>query len=485
MRHCSPVGTGGAGSGWRCRHLYSGTERPDATIRKGRPTTLTSTRAADRAQTTVAIRRPDDGRILVLADGTLPTFEAAAAEPWQDVRSIGGAMRDALGMQVDTLRAAWVSETADARLYEAAWIAGHVSRASEWVSQEDLANRFAGPPALVAAIAGGALEPASGELQPWYVPGWLDGMIEWIDGRLADRGLHRRGSVRQIRSWGRSSLLQADTDRGLVWAKQVPLRFAHEISVTGLLADLDPGLVPPILAADPGAGRLLLAHVEGPLLSAVTDEVVWTATLARLAETQRVLSVERDRLSVAGVAAAPLSTLAAEVPALLADDELSRVGQPGGLSPAVAALLRTRTAAIADACDALAATGIPDSLDHGDLSASQVIVGEMGPVIFDWSDASITHPFLSLAAFLDGRADALPRRADLERAYAGPWAGAADAATISSASQLATIAMPIHLARVYRDRVLPGFEQPWEVDRVVPAALRSLAGALAVDQAAR
>ncbi len=77
-------------------------------------------------------------------------------------------------------------------------------------------------------------------------------MAAWIDDRLAGAGLRRHGPIRQVRSWGRSALLQADTDRGLVWAKEVPAGFAHEIAVTGLLADLDPGLVPPIIAADDG-----------------------------------------------------------------------------------------------------------------------------------------------------------------------------------------------------------------------------------------
>ena len=52
------------------------------------------------------------------------------------------------------------------------------------------------------------------------------------------------------------------------------------------------------------------------------------------------------------------------------------------------------------ACHELAASGVPDSLEHGDLSADEVILGEMGPVFLDWSDGSITHPFLSVAAFL-------------------------------------------------------------------------------------
>ena len=76
---------------------------------------------------------------------------------------------------------------------------------------------------------------------------------------------------------------------------------------------------------------------------------------------------------------------------------------------------------LVDACHALAASGVPDSLEHGDLAADEVILGEMGPVFLDWSDGSITHPFLSAASLLRpvGRR---PRTQDaLVAAYLGPW----------------------------------------------------------------
>jgi hypothetical protein len=270
-----------------------------------------------------------------------------------------------------------------------------------------------------------------------------------------------------MRSWGRSALFQVETDRGLVWAKEVPVRFAHEIAVTGLLADLDPGLVPPLIAADPAAGRLLTAHVDGPLLADVTEPAAWSATLARLAETQRVLAAERGRLVVAGVVSAPLDTLASEIPALLEDRELLRVGEAGGMTETDWSTLRGHAAELQAACLGLAASGVPDSLDHGDLSAAQVIVGEMGPVIFDWSDATITHPFLALAAFDADESGT--------QAYLDAWQTRLSPSDALDAVRAARLVEPLHLARSFRDRILPGLEQPWELDRVVPARLTDLA----------
>jgi hypothetical protein len=265
-----------------------------------------------------------------------------------------------------------------------------------------------------------------------------------------------------------------------MWAKSVPGAFSHEIAVTELLADMDPGIVPPVVAADRALGRILTEHVDGPLLASLGDEPdVWSATLSRLAEIQRALATDRDALAAAGAAAWPLARLGADLPALLADDELLLVDRPGGLTTSEAVALRARIPELVDACRALDASGVPDSLEHGDLGADEVIIGEMGPVFLDWSDGTITHPFLSAASLL--RDGGPPSDADDPRvaAYLGPWLGAGLGLTASAghdALALARRVLPLHIAALYAERVLPGMEDREELERVVPAALRAILG---------
>ena len=91
--------------------------------------------------------------------------------------------------------------------------------------------------------------------------------------------------------------------------------------------------MPPVVAAAPSAGRLLLEHVDGPLLPEYRDGfAAWTATLARLAEIQRVLHDDLDAVRVAGVPTMTLESLADAVPSLLADPDLALVARPGGLT---------------------------------------------------------------------------------------------------------------------------------------------------------
>jgi hypothetical protein len=302
-------------------------------------------------------------------------------------------------------------------------------------------------------------------------------MSAWIDDRLAEAAIRRRGRIRQVHSWSRASVLTFDTDRGRLWAKAVPDVFSHEVAVTELLADIDPGIVPPVVGADRALGRIITEHVEGPTLAAVRAEpAVWAAALSRLAEIQRVLAADPLALQVAGVAAAPLDRLAERLPALLADDDLLRAGRPDGLSLDEVATLRGRLPALAAACRALEASGVPDSLEHGDLDAHEVIVGEMGPVFLDWSDGSITHPFLSAASLLGDHGPVGAIADDLALAYLGPWLAAGHVTPAGGREALtqAAIVLPLHVAALRADRIPPGVEQRWEVERMVPDALRSI-----------
>lgn len=426
-------------------------------------------RSTIRARYQVAVRRADDA-VLVDRSGALPAWELDDAPPWQVVTPVVERLQEAHGLHVAVLRPIRPEDPdpVDAiagRCYEAEWLAGDPLAGWRWEATPDL------PTSMESALA----YPV-GAHQPWYRPGWFVDMNGWIDTSLADAGIRRRGPARQVRSWGRSALLELDTDRGRIWAKDVPEVFAHEVRVAALLADVDPGLVPPLLAADVQVGRLLMEHVQGVALPSLRAEpAAWTATLERLAEAQRVLAEDPGVLSVAGVPAAPLEGLAASIPRLLADDDLLMVGRTGGLTGGEAAAVRSRASEVVDAAGWLAGSGIPASIDHGDFSASQVIIGEMGPVILDWSDATVTHPFLAAASFLmdpTRRPDGLD--GDLVAAYLAPWSGRANTRTLHDALDRARLVLPLHMAALYADRILPGLDQPWEMERMVPWFLRSL-----------
>jgi hypothetical protein len=172
------------------------------------------------------------------------------------------------------------------------------------------------------------------------------------------------------------------------------------------------------------------------------------------------------------VVAVPFRAVADAVPRLVGDDALLMTGEPDGLTAPEVADLRARVPALVEACHALADSGVPDSLEHGDLTADEVILGEMGPVFLDWSDGSITHPFLSAASLLAGGAAG----DDPDGAYLGPWlaAGIVTEETGRAALRQAATVLPLHLAGLYADRILPALGAKARTDPKVIAALRTL-----------
>jgi Ser/Thr protein kinase RdoA (MazF antagonist) len=46
--------------------------------------------------------------------------------------------------------------------------------------------------------------------------------------------------------------------------------------------------------------------------------------------------------------------------------------------------------------------GIPETIQHDDLHDGQVFVRDGRYLFFDWGDASVSHPFLSLSVTLEG-----------------------------------------------------------------------------------
>ncbi len=226
-------------------------------------------------RTHVAIRGPEDDRIAVLADGSLPAFDRSEPGPWQVVRPVVDAIHGDLELDIAVLRPAWIqdpeagaSEGGRHRLYAAELLGGTPPPGLRWVEPTAIASGWpAIPTPLSEAVAQGTLRPAAGDRQPWYRAGWLAEMTAWVDDRLGHAGIRRRGPVRQERVWGRAAVLSLETDRGRLWAKAVPAVFAHEVAVTELLADIDPGVVPPVVAADRDLGRIVTEHVDGPLLA--------------------------------------------------------------------------------------------------------------------------------------------------------------------------------------------------------------------------
>ena len=298
----------------------------------------------------------------------------------------------------------------------------------------------------------------------WADPAWFEGALRWADDALSLIGARRTAwTAPHVRPW--STVLRLDTDTaGVVWLKANGDGTRHEAGLLGALAALGLPSTPRPLAWDAALGLTLLPD-GGPSLREAhggrtpIDDL--EPVLAAYAVLQRETERHVDRLLALGL------------------DDLRPASMPGVLAELIAACSTTSgrhrlddrdTArlegvlpAYADACGELAASGIAVTVQHDDLHDNNVLAA--GPVIIDWGDAVVGHPFATMLTTLnsvvahhsrDGADPSLVRLAD---AYTEAWTDVADRATLRRHVDLAVRVGPLTRAVGWR-RALEGCDEP-------------------------
>jgi hypothetical protein len=285
---------------------------------------------------------------------------------------------------------------------------------------------------------------------PWDEPGWLDRAIGWIDERV-----ERTGEVELERTRPWSAVARVPTAEGLVWFKESPPAHAFEPALTALLAGRRPDAVPEVLAAD---GSRLLTRDVGPrlreLLDAGAAEPRWEDTLALWAEQQLELAaLVDDALAVGTPDERP-----ARLPALY--EELA--GREGLYDAVVRA-----AAALGD--------GVPPTVAHQEAHDGNVFVRDGRPVLIDWAESSVTHPFVGPLLALRSATERYgyrPGSSDVERlrdAYLEPFTRYAPAATLRESFAHAYLLAPIGRAQVWH-RTLADLERDVSAEYDEPVA---------------
>ncbi|MGY1804109.1 phosphotransferase [Blastococcus sp. SYSU D00922] len=262
----------------------------------------------------------------------------------------------------------------------------------------------------------------------WRDAAWRAAALEWAAGQLAGAGLALAGEAEQphVRAWSTAFRLPV-RGGGAVWLKAVGPGSAQEPVLAEALGRWAPDQVLVPLAVDPARRLLLLPDGGRTLRQSGPDLAGWAAMLQAYADLQLRLVPHADAMLAAGVPDCRPERLPGLVDDLLADDEAQLSGRPGGLPTDERAAVQASLGRFADDCDALDDGGIPATLQHDDLHDANVFVTGGGYRFFDWGDASVAHPFLSLLVSLRmaGRALGLPdgdpalRR--LRDAYLEPW----------------------------------------------------------------
>jgi hypothetical protein len=306
-------------------------------------------------------------------------------------------------------------------------------------------------------------DAATTGLATWQDPAWRDAALEWASDRLAERGEALVGEPEQphVRAW--STAFRLPVRGGAVWLKSVGPGSAQEPALVGALGQWAPEHVLVPLAVHRERRLMLLPDGGATLRDAggASSVEAWEAMLRDYAQLQIELvphAEEMVGLGVPDLRPERLPELAAE---LLADDEFLMLDRPDGLPSAKRDRIVADLGRYRELCRRLAESGIPATLQHDDLYDANVFVAMGRYRFFDWGDASVAHPFLSLLVPLRVVARALdvpPGDAVLLRlrdAYLDAWSGYGSPAELREQADLALRVAPLPRAMTWR-RILRG-----------------------------
>jgi len=376
-----------------------------------------------------AVLRPPGDALLIRSERgwSLPCVELGSFSD-DDLRPAARSFEEILGTPVAILRYVARRQDREQRLLEVVDVLEPLEPGwtppaeAEWIDRESLAGLPLQREEHREVLGGVLDELESGvvppERVPWARPGWLAEATLWIEESLGTLGKPPEGRIEQIRAWCLSSLLHVPTAAGAVFFKATaasPL-FADEGRVMRGLAEHFPGNVPAPLAVD-SPRRWMLLDDFGP-------ELGWGAPLELREDVLRVFarmqieSAERvEELLELGCVDRRLYVLASEGRDLLADEAAL-----AGLDDDEAERALAFGSRLDGLCAALAESGLPDTLLHGDFHLSNVAKVDGRYVLYDWTDASVGNPLFDLIDVFREENEA--RQAQLRDVYLSSWAGA-------------------------------------------------------------
>ncbi len=220
---------------------------------------------------------------------------------------------------------------------------------------------------------------------------------------------------------------------------------AHEPRLTALLHREFPGLVTEVLALHPTKPWMLVAEGGKKIRDAYSGDDflrAWREVLPRYAQMQRAAAPHvREILGFGTPDHRAMPLVAGFADAIVNEPALSADRSDRITEEERRALVGLRPR-LEEALGALAALGVEDTLQHDDLHHGNVLIHEGRAVVFDWGDACVSQPFLTLAVTLRFAASATKHAVQdaeivaLRDAYLEPWSDRAPARELREAAEL-------------------------------------------------
>lgn len=268
-------------------------------------------------------------------------------------------------------------------------------------------------------------------MKHWKEAGWEASAREWVASQLAGMGGEIIGESEtvHVRDW--SIVVRFASDTGTIYFKAGASTQHFEAGLLEAIGRAESDLLLAPLAIDAERGWMLLPE-GGPRLREFHGgnpaKGDWEMLLARYAEAQIDLSKHAQDMLEAGLPDRRLGRLPGEYKELLSSPSLAEITELGGLRAEEMRRLIAKKEEFSAMIAELKGIGIAPSVEHGDLHDGNVFYDGSSLRVFDWGDASLSHPFISLIIplrvlgnYLSLEPESHPELEWARRAYFGPW----------------------------------------------------------------
>ena len=427
----------------------------------------------------VILLDPDGQRMLTREpDGRLPAFDLPPVF-YPEVQDLVRIAREECGPDIAILRCleAGNANEGKPRLYSAICTSddAETSPGFKWTGLDE-PNFDESDKAALEKIARLEVErlssPALNESSvPWDShTGWHQAALNWLDANLPPSHGGNPWQASQIRSWSISSVWRVTSAGARLYFKASPRYFASEVAVTLDVADRFPNISPSIIAAQPENGWMLMRDLGDVTLGSTDSAEMWRDTMKTIAMVQRGYTGKLSEMERMGIERRTTEAIVETLVKWTHDPASVEMGMFGEENEAALSRLGPSIGRIESMARKLEELGMPPTLEHGDLDATNVFIRNGSPVLMDWSDACVSHPFFTPLTPAQAR-----RYPEFVDTYLREWTDYAPLDDLRKGFGVAKPLAALESAFHYHRNIVPHLPYPYPdfrtLERYIPALL--------------
>lgn len=221
---------------------------------------------------------------------------------------------------------------------------------------------------------------------PWSRYDFRNKIEKWIESILSDD----YDTIVQVRTWEKGMLMKVYGHDDNYYVKTVPAIFNHEPYIHQSL----PRFVPEVISISENNNTYMMKEIKGKLLGYRNDIRLWEKTARRIAKLQKWF-VNNELNSKITIPKRSIHTVLTEKNIKDTIKKLHNYTSDENTQNLLSSI-----SSILILVESLKYKTL-STIDHGDLFGGNVMVENDEPLIYDWSNSAISHPFLSIVRLVE------------------------------------------------------------------------------------